>query len=41
VLSSVEVYLRITHRDGWPVDAYRAWARRMLAEAIFLSPQPN
>jgi AcrR family transcriptional regulator len=40
-LSSVEVYLRITHRDGWPVDAYRAWARRMLAETIVASPQPN
>jgi AcrR family transcriptional regulator len=35
VLFSVETYLRITHRDGWSVDAYRAWCRRMLAETVF------
>lgn len=39
VLSSVETYLRITHRDGWAVADYRAWLRRMLTEAVFRSPQ--
>jgi AcrR family transcriptional regulator len=39
VLSSVDTYLRITHRDGWSVDAYRGWLRRMLAETVFISPQ--
>jgi AcrR family transcriptional regulator len=41
VLCSVETYLRITHRDGWSVDAYQAWCRRMLAETVFLAPQEN
>jgi AcrR family transcriptional regulator len=35
VLVSVETYLQITRRDGWSVDAYRAWLRRMLAETVF------
>ncbi len=35
VLCTVETYLRITHRDGWSVDAYQAWCRRMLAETVF------
>ena len=39
VLSSVDTYLRITRRDGWSVDAYRGWLRRMLAETVFISPQ--
>ena len=39
VLCSVETYLRITHRDGWSVDAYRAWCRRVLTETVFFSPQ--
>lgn len=39
VLCSVETYLRITHRDGWSVDAYRAWCRRVLTETLFFSPQ--
>lgn len=38
VLCSVDTYLRITHRDGWSTDAYRAWCRRMLAESVFASP---
>lgn len=37
VLCSVESYLRVVHRDGWSVDAYRAWCRRMIAETIFAS----
>ncbi len=37
LLCSVEVYLRMVHRDGWTVDAYRAWCRRMLAETVFVS----
>ncbi|WP_165799771.1 TetR/AcrR family transcriptional regulator [Mycolicibacterium tusciae] len=36
VVCSVETYLRIVHRDGWSVDAYRAWCRRMLAETVFV-----
>lgn len=35
VLSSVDTYLRITDRDGWPVQRYREWCRRMLAETVF------
>jgi AcrR family transcriptional regulator len=35
VICSVETYLRITHRDGWSADAYRAWCRRMLVETVF------
>jgi len=41
VLCSVEIYLRMVHRDGWSVDAYQAWCRRMLAETVFLAPQAN
>ena len=41
VLCSVEVYLRMVHRDGWSVDAYLAWCRRMLAETVFRAPQAN
>jgi AcrR family transcriptional regulator len=39
VLCSVDTYLRMTHRDGWSVKAYRGWLRRMLAETVFISPQ--
>jgi AcrR family transcriptional regulator len=39
VLCSVDTYLRMTHRDGWSVDAYRGWLRRMLAETVFIAPQ--
>jgi AcrR family transcriptional regulator len=35
VIVSVETYLRIVQRDGWSVDAYAAWSRRMLAESVF------
>ena len=35
VIGSVDSYLRITHYDGWPVERYRAWCRRMFAETIF------
>jgi AcrR family transcriptional regulator len=35
VVCSVETYLRMTRRDGWSADAYRAWCRRMLAETVF------
>jgi AcrR family transcriptional regulator len=41
VVCSVETYLQITRRDGWTSAAYRAWVRRMLAETVFLAPQPN
>jgi AcrR family transcriptional regulator len=39
LLCSVEIYLRMVHRDGWSVDAYQAWCRRMLAETVFPAPQ--
>lgn len=39
VLCSVETYLRIVHRDGWSVQAYQNWCRRMLAETIFVGGQ--
>src|SRR6201992_892076 len=35
VVCSVETYLRMTRRDGWSAEAYRAWCRRMLAETVF------
>jgi len=41
VFASVETYLRMTARDGWSVDAYRAWCARMLTETVFVSPQPT
>jgi hypothetical protein len=41
VITSVETFLRITHRDGWSLDAYKAWCRRMLAETVFREPQVN
>jgi AcrR family transcriptional regulator len=34
VISSVDTYLRIK-RDGWTLDRYRAWCRRMVAENVF------
>jgi hypothetical protein len=34
VISSVDTYLRI-RRDGWTVDRYREWSRRMMAENVF------
>jgi AcrR family transcriptional regulator len=39
VVCSVETYLRITQRDRWSAEAYRAWCRRMLAETVFATPQ--
>ncbi|WP_415623979.1 TetR/AcrR family transcriptional regulator [Mycobacterium intermedium] len=35
VISSTDSYLRITQQDGWPVDRYRGWLRRMIAESVF------
>jgi hypothetical protein len=32
VIASIDTYFRMVHRDGWTVDAYRAWFRRMLDE---------
>ena len=34
VISSMETYTRMVHRDGWTLDAYRNWFRRMLHEAV-------
>ena len=34
VISSMETYIRMVHRDGWTLDAYRNWFRRMLDEAV-------
>ena len=34
VISSMETYTRMVHRDGWTLDAYRNWFRRLLHEAL-------
>jgi len=34
VISSIETFTRMVHRDGWTLDAYRNWFRRMLHEAV-------
>ena len=39
VLTSVETFLLITHRDGWSVEAYRGWCRRMLMQNVFIARQ--
>ena len=36
VISSMETYIRIVHRDGWTLDAYRRWFRRMLDETVLV-----
>ena len=35
VIASMETYTRMVHRDGWTLDAYRGWFRRMLHEVVF------
>ena len=41
VIASIDTFIRMTHRDGWTVDAYRAWFRRMLDEVVFAgTPRP-
>jgi AcrR family transcriptional regulator len=39
VFSSVGTFIRITRHDGWNVDRYRTWLRRMMTEIVFLPPQ--
>lgn len=34
VLASVETFLRFTHRDGYSVEAFREWLRRMVRETV-------
>jgi AcrR family transcriptional regulator len=41
VLSSVETFIRITRRNGWTVDRYRAWLHRMMTEIVFLPLQED
>ncbi|MDH6242628.1 TetR/AcrR family transcriptional regulator [Mycobacterium sp. OTB74] len=41
VLCSIETFIRITQRDGWTVDRYRTWLRRVMTNIIFVAPQPN
>ena len=41
MVSSMETYLRVVHRDGWTVDAYRNWFRRMLREVVFAPSSPS
>ncbi|KUI37690.1 hypothetical protein AU197_07965 [Mycobacterium sp. IS-1590] len=38
VLGSVETFRRVTHHDGWSVEAYRLWCRRLLIETVFRRP---
>lgn len=33
-LGSIEMYLRLTSQ-GWDIETYRRWARRMLVETVF------
>ncbi|MCV7010776.1 TetR/AcrR family transcriptional regulator [Mycobacterium gordonae] len=35
VIANVDTYLRITRDDGWSVERYRTWCRRMLTETVF------
>ncbi len=37
VIASMETYFRMVEHDGWTIDAYRRWFRRMLDEAVFKS----
>jgi AcrR family transcriptional regulator len=37
VIASLDTFIRMVHRDGWTVDAYRAWFRRMICEAVLVS----
>jgi AcrR family transcriptional regulator len=41
VIASIETFIRIVRRDGWTVDAYRSWFRRMLDEVVFTAPPPR
>lgn len=41
VLMSFDTYLRVTRHDGWSIDRYQAWLRRMLAEAVYVVPQTD
>ena len=41
VLCSIDTFVRITRHDGWTVDRYRAWLRRMLREVVFLPLQAD
>ena len=41
VISSIETYTRMVHRDGWSLDAYRAWFRRMLDEVVLRPEHPR
>ena len=41
VLCSVETYLRWTYRDGWTVESFQKWLRRMLAETVFAASLSN
>jgi AcrR family transcriptional regulator len=36
VIASIDTFIRMVHRDGWTVDAYRAWFRRMLDEVVLV-----
>lgn len=35
VLLGIDIFQRVTRRDGWTVRRYRTWLRRMLAETVF------
>ena len=39
--SAVWTSTRITHRDGWSVERYRGWLRRMLAETVYVAAQDD
>lgn len=35
VVASIDTYVRLVDREGWSVDAFRAWFRRVLEETVF------
>jgi hypothetical protein len=41
VISSLDTFIRMVHRDGWSVDAYRAWFRRMVEEVVLTRQTVN
>ncbi len=41
IITSVDTYFRLVEREGWTIDAFRAWFRRVLAETTFSADPPG
>ena len=41
IISGMETYIRIVERDGWTIDAYRDWFRRMVHETLLSRTAPE